>query len=237
MSEVASVLRMADSGAARARNAELGRQLSAAAAEGDEARIKRLLSELLRCKGLSRGQRIALQQRALFNLVQSLRSAALNDPLTGLCNLRGFVQLGTRVLDLAARDEQPAHLVYFGVDQLVRVSESLGRTVADILVRQTGNLLRDLFPSYGVYEVLGRLGHDEFAALTTSDRYASRHAVMLRLRRPQRGSDMPPLALSVGVAHFSPERPAGIDELLESARRAMNEPISQVALSESARLA
>ena len=234
MSEVASVVRMADSGAARARNPELGRQLSAAAMEGDEARIRRLLSELLRCKGLSRAQRIALQQKALLSLVQSLRSAALNDPLTGLCNRRGFVQVGTRVLDLAARDEQPAHLIYFGIDQLARISESLGRTAGDILVRQTGNLLRDLFPSYGVYEVLGRLGPDEFAALTTSDRYASRHAVMLRVRRPQRSSDMPALALSVGVAHFSPQRPVAIDELLESARRAMNEPVSQGALCESA---
>ena len=234
MSEVASVSRLADSGAARVRNAELGRQLSVAAMEGDDVRITRLLSELLRCKGLTRGQRIALQQKALLSLVQSLRSAALNDGLTGLYNRRGFVQVGTRVLDLAARDEQPAHLIYFGIDQLTRISESLGRTVGDILIRQTGNLLRDLFPSYGVYEVLGRLGRDEFAALTTSDQHASRHAIMLRVRRPARGSDMPVLNLSVGVAHFNPQRPVGIDELLDSARRAMNEPVSQVTLSGSA---
>jgi two-component system, cell cycle response regulator len=233
MSEVASVIRMADSGAARVRNAELGRQLSVAAMEGDEVRITRLLSELVRCKGLTRGQRIALQQKALLSLVQSLRCAALNDGLTGLYNRRGFVQVGTRVLDLAARDEQPAHLIYFGIDQLTRISESLGRTVGDILVRQTGNLLRDLFPSYGVYEVLGRMGRDEFAALTTSDQHASRHAIMLRVRRPSRSSDMPALNLSVGVAHFNPQRPVGIDELLDSAQRAMNEPLSRLALSES----
>jgi two-component system, cell cycle response regulator len=234
MSEVASVLRLADSGAARVRNAELGRQLSVAAMEGDEARIARLLSELLRCKGLTRGQRIALQQKALLSLVQSLRCAALNDGLTGLYNRRGFVQVGTRVLDLAAQDEQPAHLIYFGIDQLTRISESLGRTVGDILVRQTGNLLRDLFPSYGVHEVLGRLGRDEFAALTTSDQHASRNAIMLRVRRPSRSSDMPALNLSVGIAHFNPQRPVGVDELLDSARRAMNEPASRLALSESA---
>jgi two-component system, cell cycle response regulator len=231
MSEVASISRLADAGAARARNAELARQLSVAAMECDEARITRLVAELVRCKGLTRAQRIALQQRALLSLVQSLRCAALNDGLTGLYNRRGFVQVGTRVLDLAARDDQPAHLIYFGIDQLTRISESLGRTVGDILVRQTGNLLRDLFPSYGVYEVLGRMGRDEFAALSTSNQHASRHAIMLRVRRPSRSSDMPALSLSVGVAHFNPERPVGIDELLDSARRAMNEPISQVALS------
>jgi diguanylate cyclase (GGDEF)-like protein len=235
MSESASVSRYTDRSAIRARNGELASQLRAAAMEGDEARITGLLAELLRCKGMSRGQRIALQQKALLNLVHSLRSATLNDDLTGLYNRRGFVQVGTRLLDLAVRDEQPAFLVYFGVDQLRRVSESLGRQAADIVVRQTGNLLRDLFPSYGVYEVLGRLGSHEFAALTTSEQHASRHAIMLRLRRPQNHSwDVPALSISVGTAQFNPRRPVGIDELLEIARRAMNEPTSLIALSELA---
>lgn len=235
MSAGTSVSRYADPSVARARNGELASQLRAAAMEGDEARITGLLGELLRCKGVSRGQRIALQQKALLNLVHSLRSAALNDDLTGLYNRRGFVQVGTRLLDLAARDEQPAYLVYFGIDQLKRVSESLGRQAGDIIVRQTGNLLRDLFPSYGVYEVLGRMGSDEFAALTTSEQHASHHAIMLRLRRPQHRSwDIPVLSLSVGVAQFQPRRPVAIDELLEIAKRAMNEPASQIALSELA---
>jgi len=233
MSAIAPVSRIADPSAARARNGELASQLRAAAMEGDEARITGLLSELLRCKGMSRGQRIALQQKALLNLVHSLRSAALNDDLTGLYNRRGFVQIGTRLLDLAVRDQQPAYLVYFGIPQLERISASLGHQAGDITVRQTGNLLRDLFPSYGVYEVLGRMGSSEFAALTTSDQHASRHAITLRLRRPQqRGWDVPLRSMSVGVAQFYSKRPVGIDELLEIAKRAMNEPASQIALSE-----
>jgi diguanylate cyclase (GGDEF)-like protein len=233
MSAGAFVSRVADGSALRARNGELASQLRAAAMEGDEARITGLLAELLRCKGMSRGQRIALQQKALLNLVHSLRSAALNDDLTGLYNRRGFMQIGTRLLDVAVRDQQRAYLVYFGIDQLRRVNESLGRQAGDITVRQTGNLLRDLFPSYGVYEVLGRMSSSEFAALTTSERHASRHAIMLRLRRPQHhGWDVPVLSISVGVAQFDPKRPVAIDELLEMAQHAMNEPASQIALPE-----
>jgi diguanylate cyclase (GGDEF)-like protein len=231
MSEAALVSRIADAGVARARSTELVRELRVAAMEGDEKRIAALLAELLRLKGLSRGQRIALQQRALLNLVRSLRSAALSDDLTGLHNRRSFVQAGTRLLDLAARDAQPAHMVYFGIDQLARINQSLGRPAGDILVRQTGNLLRDLFPSYGVYEVLGRLRNDEFAALTTIDEHASRQAIMLRVRRPHRNSAVPALTLSVGVARFNPLRPVGIEELLQNARRAMNEPLREVTLS------
>ena len=113
MLEAASVSRIADPTAAksRARSGEFANQLRAAALDGDDARITRLVSELLRCKGLSRGQRIALQQKALLNLVRSLRSATLSDDLTGLPNARGFVQTGTRLLDLASRDGQAANRV------------------------------------------------------------------------------------------------------------------------------
>ncbi len=232
MSEAASVSPLARAGAARARSTELVRELRIAAMEGDEMRITHLLSELLRSKGLSRGQRIALQQRALLNLVHSLRSAALNDDLTGLYNRRSFLQIGTRLLDLAARDGKPAYLVYFGIDQLARINQGLGRAAGDILIRQTGNLLRDLFPRYGVYEVLGRLQSDEFAALTTSEQHGSRQAILLRVRRPHRSSAIPALTLSVGVARFNPQRPVDIDELLQSARQAMNEPLRPVTLSE-----
>ncbi len=230
MTQAASVSKIAAARSVRARNSELAGQLRAAAVDGDDARISRLLAELLRCKGLSRGQRIALQQKALLSLVQSLRSANLSDDLTGLQNRRGFTQSGTRLLDLAVRDEEPAHLMCFGIDNLERLYDTLGAPAAQIIVRQTGNLLRDLFPSYGVYEVLGRIERDEFAALTNSNEYPSREAVIARVRASQQQS-MPALALSVGIARFDPLEPTSIDELLEEARRDMNQPASQLGFS------
>ena len=85
--------------ALRARNTELAGQLRAAAMESDDA----LLSELLRLHGLTRGQRVSLQLKALLNLVHSLRCVALTDDLTGLYNRRGFMQIGARLLDIATR--------------------------------------------------------------------------------------------------------------------------------------
>jgi GGDEF domain-containing protein len=224
MSQVEPVRKLVEARTVRARNGELASQLRAAAVDGDDARIRRLLSELLRCKGLSRGQRISLQQKALLSLVQSLRSASLNDDLTGLHNRRAFVQIGTRVLDVATRDQQYAHLVYFCVER-GRLNQSLAQAAAQMLIRQTGNLLRDLFPSYGVYEVLGRMDSDAFAALTTSDDYASRDAVLARLEQAQHASKLP-LVLKFGIAHFDPHDPAGIDELLDQAQRDMKQPAS-----------
>ena len=69
--------------------------------EGDDARLTRLLSDLLRVKGLTKGQRVGLQLRTIMSLVQSLRSAALNDELTGLLNRRGTRGLRNASLSLA----------------------------------------------------------------------------------------------------------------------------------------
>jgi GGDEF domain-containing protein len=208
---------------ARQRNGELAMQLRAAAAAGDEPRITRLVAELLRCKGLSRSQRISMQQRALLSLVQSLRSAALNDDVTGLHNQRGFTQIGTRLLDVALRDGRPAHMIYFCVDQLESVCESLGAGASQILIRDCANLLRDLFPSYGVYEVLGRMAHDEFAALTVREDFALRPEVIVRVREALRGR-MPALEVSVGLAHFDAENPLGVHELLALSKRDASVP-------------
>jgi diguanylate cyclase (GGDEF)-like protein len=221
--------------ALRARNAELAGQLRAAAMESDDAHMTRLLSELLRFHGLTKGQRVSLQLKALLNLVHSLRCVALTDDLTGLYNRRGFMQIGARLLDVATRDVRSAHLVYFDVNRLERTNRTLGRTVGDVMIRQMGNFMRDLYPSYGVYEVLGRMGGDEFAALTTCPEYATRGAILLRAgTRPPHSGDLPALSLSVGVAHFNPRRPLGVDELLASAEQAMYEHkrVTRIASSE-----
>jgi len=215
--------RVRNAEALRARNAELGGQLRAAAREGDDARMARLLSELLRVQGLTRGQRVSVQLKALLNMVDSLRRVALTDDLTGLYNRRGFMQSGARLLDVATRDVRAAHLIYFDLNHLQRTNDTLGRAAGDVVIRQMGNFMRDLYPSYGVYEVLGRLGGDEFAVLTMCPEYASRGAIVLRAgRRPHSGELAAP-SLSVGVAHFNPRLPVSVDELLEAAEQAMYE--------------
>ena len=232
-----SIARASNSGPAAiaaARALEVAGQLRAAIMEGDESRIARLMSDLLRVRGLTKGQRVRLQSRALLNLVHSLRSAALSDELTGLLNRRGFVQSATRLLDVALRDGHTAHLVHFRLDLSNPVTAGAvdGTACArEVLLRRTGNFLRDLFPSYGVYEVLGRLSAGEFAALTPLAAHASRPAIMLRARTPETGYEAPALPLQVAVAQFDPARPPAIDELLQNAALAteVDEPFAEIA--------
>jgi GGDEF domain-containing protein len=210
--EAATVSRPRQLGPPTSRGLELASQLRSAAIEGDETRISRLLSDLLRVRGLTKGQRVSLQLRALQNLVHTLRAAASNDEFTGLLNRRGFMQTATRLLDLATRDRQPAYLIYFSVARLSH----------EVQQRQMGNFMRDLFPGYGVYDVLGRLSAEEFAALTTDARHVSVSTIEQLARRSVGAGTVAPLRLRVGVAHFNPVRPVAIDELLVEALQALD---------------
>src|SRR5215469_11595136 len=222
-----AVVRSGRAAVSAARSLEIAGQLRAAILEGDDTRIARLLSDLLRVRGLTKGQRVRLQSRALLNLVHALRSAALNDELTGLLNRRGFIQTATRLLDLALRDQQVVHLVYFrlaiGDSAIANESDPCTR---DVLLRRMGNFLRDSFPSYGVYEVLGRLSGGEFAALTPLAEHAARSAIMQRACTPERGSGAPPLPLQVAVVQFDPALPAAIDELLHTAADQLSQAVT-----------
>ena len=217
---VAPPARLSAQDALRARNGELTSQLRAAAMEGDVLRLTCALSELLRFKRLTSERKIALH--ALTQLIDSLRCVAMTDELTGVYNRRGFLQTGARLLDVARRDLRSAYLVYLDLNNLKQINDTAGHAAGDVLIRETGNFLRELFPSYGVYEVLGRLGGDEFAALTTDMNCPSRSEIVLRSRMPRaRSSELPALSLSVGLAYFNPLLPIGINELLETAEQAM----------------
>jgi GGDEF domain-containing protein len=213
--------RSAPRGALRARNTEIASQLRAAVLYDDDVRVTRLLSQLLQPHGLPEGQRVSLQLKALLNVVNSLRSAASSDELTGLYNRHTFLQVSARLLAVATRHRQSAHLVYLNVEGPWQARKA-AEAAHDVALRHTGRLLRDLFPDYGVYEILGRIGPGQFAALTLREDYESRLALLSRAFGPRPAShDSPDLPLQVGIAHFNPQRPVAIDELLADAREAL----------------
>jgi diguanylate cyclase (GGDEF)-like protein len=230
-------------GAWRTRSVEFARELGAAALQCDDALVARRLSELLRIEELPPAQTRALQLRTLTELIESLRSAAMTDELTGLYNRRGFLQCGMRLLDVAARECQSARLVYLDLNNLKEVNDTAGHASGDILLKDAADLLRDLFPAYGVHEIVGRLGGDEFAALTTNARYcASQDTMLAHLARSDAACVALPslsLSLSWGIAYFNPRRPVAMDTLLALAEQAMyaHKRLSRPTASERVRMA
>lgn len=225
--DAASVIQLRRVNDSRARVLEISAELRSAVALGDDAGIASLLGDLLRFKGTSRAQRVALQQRALQSLVYLLRSAAMNDEVTGLQNRRGFLQSATRLLDVAVRERAPQRLIY------IRLSPHAGEAPAIpmMALRHMANTLRDLFPSYGVREALGRLGPGEFAALTPSVEYLSRDTVLRRIGPAPAGHAAARTRLDLGIAHFDPMRPVGVDALLAaSVQQALGARVTRLEL-------
>lgn len=140
--------------------------------------------------------------------------------------------MGTRLLDLAARDAQAAHLVHFAVLNLTDGTLAHGSGAGEMLARHVGNLLRDLFPNYGVYEVLGRLGTHELVALTLRSERADPAALLAAVHAWQ--AEGLKLRVRVSLAHFDPAHPVAIDELMAAIEPARESELRELAAREAA---
>ncbi|HWZ61517.1 MAG TPA: GGDEF domain-containing protein [Steroidobacteraceae bacterium] len=214
-------------------SSELGRQILEAVLSDNNPQLEGALRALVRPRGLSSRQRASLQLRELRGLLQALQRANLSDEHSGLYNRRGFLQVGTRLLDLAARDQEAVELICFELRNLEEIRRECGAHLEHSIVCELGNLMRDLFPNYGVYEVLGRLSRLEFAALTPSMDYSARRPHLFRDQGLQmlHLRDCPAVLLNIGFARFDPARPVGLNELLQSARHSTGESMPHAAAS------
>ncbi|MGE0727345.1 MAG: putative bifunctional diguanylate cyclase/phosphodiesterase [Acidimicrobiia bacterium] len=184
-------------------------------ADGDGVRP----SALVGCAAITVGLgllRAALAGRDLERLGR-LASATRTDELSGLLNRRAI----TEELDRAT-DSGGGALLVIDVDRFRDLNQYLGHASADDVLRQLGDRLRrHARPD----ELIGRLGADEFAVVTTSDTPGAALAVARRMRNLvdvpfQVGGDVVRLDLSVGVANWAAGQRPAVDELLSQAHEA-----------------
>jgi two-component system, cell cycle response regulator len=152
-----------------------------------------------------------------------LRAQSLVDDLTGLQNRRGFLALAAQALRQAERSGAPALLVFADLDGLKALNDTRGHAAGDQALQATAGILRQTFRSS---DILGRLGGDEFAVLAHDTSLAGRDAILARFAaglQAHNATAVSPLALSLGVAAYDPERPCTVDVLLAQADAAMYE--------------
>jgi diguanylate cyclase (GGDEF)-like protein len=102
---------------------------------------------------------------SLHRELEQMREAALleleHDPLTGAFNREAMLSILFRETDRVQRLQGALCLVMFDVDDFGHWNQQLGATACDHLLREiavrTGRILRS-------YDVLGRMGKDEFLA-------------------------------------------------------------------------
>jgi diguanylate cyclase (GGDEF)-like protein len=97
-----------------------------------------------------------------LGLERSIRDLSLRDELTHLYNRRGFYVLASQALLLAQRTKSPLSMLYFDMDDLKQVNDSLGHEVGSELLREMGQILSSHFRQT---DVLARIGGDEFVVV------------------------------------------------------------------------
>ncbi|HEY2675695.1 MAG TPA: GGDEF domain-containing protein [Steroidobacteraceae bacterium] len=207
----------------RTANADIALQISAAAIEGDRARVKQLLSDLLRSRKRRTDEDLFPLLRALEDLFLMLHSMALTDELTGLYNRRGFLRRAVQLLETAGRTVHGALLIYVDVDQLRHVNDSWGHDAGDELLMRAAQVLRDVS---GNHALVGRLGGDEFAVLDASGHSGSGKQIARRIQSAVETCNAstadPALSLSIGCVELDPRKPGSVLALIAQGYRDMH---------------
>ncbi|MGB3124710.1 MAG: EAL domain-containing protein [Pseudomonas sp.] len=165
-----------------------------------------------------------LDMSEVRHLHQQLEFQAVTDPLTGLLNRRGFHQAVENTLLRSERNEQSLVLLYLDLDGFKRVNDSLGHDAGDRVLRWVSEQMQACLRSY---DILGRMGGDEFTALLElefpeqaakiSEKLIERVSVCHQVD----GLDVM-LGVSIGIATF-PDCGSDLNGLLRAADIAMYE--------------
>jgi diguanylate cyclase (GGDEF)-like protein len=161
---------------------------------------------------LRAAERILSMQRELLRL-------AITDPLTGLCNRRGFFEQASAACARVVPPDGHLSAIILDIDNFKRINDSYGHETGDEAIRACANTAR-------MQEALtGRLGGDEFALLLEDKTLPEALEIGEDLRmklagRPfDTGKDRITLTWSVGVGEGGPGDT--VDQILARADAAL----------------
>jgi diguanylate cyclase (GGDEF)-like protein len=157
-----------------------------------------------------------------LGLQRTLLQMALRDDLTGLHNRRGFIALATQHLAWARDTGQHMVMFFADLDGLKWINDHFGHGEGDRAISLTAACIRETFRKF---DVTARLSGDEFVALIMEEPEHSADTICHRLQMNLAdcaGADSPyKLSLSVGTAHFDPDKPVTLQELMKQADTAL----------------
>jgi diguanylate cyclase (GGDEF)-like protein len=107
-------------------------------------------------------ERLSAELEEMRNHAATLESLALEDPLTGLLNRRGFMRDLSRAIAYRARYGTSAALMLADLDRFKPINDTYGHEVGDRALEHLSALLRG---NIRTSDCLSRLGGDEFALI------------------------------------------------------------------------
>ncbi|HPF36448.1 MAG TPA: GGDEF domain-containing protein [Candidatus Krumholzibacteria bacterium] len=160
---------------------------------------------------------VMLLARKINRLQMELVQLTLLDELTHLHNRRGFFTLGEHMLFEARRNEKSLTVLFFDLDDLKKVNDSLGHQTGSQMLADFADLLQDTFRSN---DVTARLGGDEFAvAILESDPRIPMKRLGLAVVEFNRAAGRP-YKISYSVGDAATDAPPGPETFTELVARA-----------------
>lgn len=171
---------------------------------------------------LVRSIRYAIERQ---RLMEEVRGLSIVDELTKLHNRRGFLTLAQQQLKIANRMKRGMLLFFMDLDNMKKINDTLGHHEGDLALMEIAAVLKETFRDS---DIIARIGGDEFVVLAIDIPESSAEIFTARLHenlrnRNSRGKHPYKLSISMGIAHYHPEFPCSIDELLGRADSLMYE--------------
>lgn len=110
-------------------------------------------------RNVNQGIEAFYRQKALFQLIERIKSDQIRDKQTGLYNYRGFYDKLSSVAKANLGMEKSLGIIAFDLKNLTGINEELSREAGDSAIRALSNFLARQCADY---EVCGRLSNDEF---------------------------------------------------------------------------
>jgi len=156
---------------------------------------------------------------------EKLQNMSITDDLTGLYNRRGFFTLSQQQTKVAERAKKDMLLFFIDLDKMKQINDTLGHQEGDKALIEIATILNEVFRES---DIIGRMGGDEFAILAIDTTDETREVLITRLHNILDNYNRPEgrkyqLSLSIGIAHYDPEKPSSLDELMAQADTLMYE--------------
>lgn len=166
---------------------------------------------------LSRAIRYAVSRQALQ---RRARGHDLRDELTGLHARTGFLAFAEQQLRLAERRRESVSIVVVRLRELARIRADDGVGAVERLLLATARLVRGAVRGA---DIVGRVGHDEFAILAADASAQEAGAMITRLRNQahllrRQDNALAKLTLVMNAATWGPASSLSAEELLDQAR-------------------
>lgn len=146
------------------------------------------------------------------------------DDLTKISNRRGFVELAQKSLNICSRQNIPASLVFFDLNNFKYINDEHGHHEGDKALLFFAELMKLTFRDSDVF---ARIGGDEFVVLLTNTSQSLAEDIIERfrqlLKKDHKQDNVYGLSFSAGIVTIEPDQKLSITQLLDQADTLMYE--------------